>query len=101
MLPIYDVLLGGKASQAGSLCLIFLVNLYANNAYADSITTTGRTETTVSRDGNVVDITTTSIHGSNALNEFGRFNVASGETVNLFVPDQAQNLLNLLSLIHI
>ena len=66
-------------------------------AAQSDISTTGRTETTV--EGNsgknaTVNITTATTGGDNALNDFGRFNVSAGDTVNLILPDGTKNLLN-------
>ena len=66
-------------------------------AAQSDISTTGRTETTVagnSGENATVNITTDSYGGNNALNDFGRFNVAAGDKVNLILPKDVQNLLN-------
>ncbi len=59
------------------------------------IVTDGRTATTLNRNGDVTDISTTTVQGENAFNSFNRFNIGAGQTVNLHVPDRANNLLNL------
>ncbi|MCB1953017.1 MAG: leukotoxin LktA family filamentous adhesin, partial [Rhodocyclaceae bacterium] len=59
------------------------------------IVTDGRTATTLTQAGAVTDITTATVKGSNAFNSFSRFNIGSGQTVNLHLPQQAANLLNL------
>ena len=50
---------------------------------------------TLSQSGAVTDITTATVKGQNAFNSFSRFNIGSGQTVNLHLPAQAANLLNL------
>jgi filamentous hemagglutinin family protein len=62
---------------------------------AQSIVTDGRTQTQVAVSGSVTDITTQTIRGANAYNSFSKFNVDSGYTVNLHLPGQTSNLLNL------
>ncbi len=64
-------------------------------AYANDIATDGRTRTSVQVNGRQTDITTQTVHGNNAYNSFKRFSVGQGKTVNLHVPNQADNLINL------
>ncbi|WP_186301646.1 leukotoxin LktA family filamentous adhesin [Denitromonas halophila] len=59
------------------------------------IVTDGRTATTLTQAGAVTDITTATVRGNNAFNSFSRFNIGSGQTVNLHLPQQTANLLNL------
>ena len=63
---------------------------------AQQIVTDGRTATSLSVQGRVTDVTTASIVGPNAFNSFQRFDVWSGNTVNLHVPQAASNLINLI-----
>jgi len=58
------------------------------------ITATGRTDTHIDANGNTINITTGSYGGNNALNDFGKFNVGTGDAVNLILPGSTQNLLN-------
>ncbi len=60
-----------------------------------AIVTDGRTQTTLTQAGAVTDITTATVKGQNAFNSFTRFNIGSGQTVNLHLPGQTANLLNL------
>lgn len=55
------------------------------------------TQTTVSGGPGEFDVHTSTIHSQTqtALNSFSRFNVGDVDTVNLYIPDDAQNLLNL------
>ncbi|PHR81777.1 MAG: hypothetical protein COA59_15145, partial [Colwellia sp.] len=55
----------------------------------------GKTATTLSIDGTKTGVTTTSIKGDNAYNSFSVFDVNGGNTVNLYLPDGTNNLLNL------
>ncbi len=64
-------------------------------AGGNGIVTDGRTSTTLSVRGRTTDIHTRSVHGRNAYNSFSRFGVGAGNTVNLHVPGQADNLINL------
>ena len=61
------------------------------------IVTDGRTQTNLSVNGNITDITTSTISGNTGLNSFRIFNVFQGNTVNLFLPDQADNLVNMVT----
>jgi filamentous hemagglutinin family protein len=64
-------------------------------AMAQGITPDGRTQTQLSVSGSVTDITTRTVQGANAFNSFTTFNVNAGNTVNLHLPGQTTNLLNL------
>ncbi len=66
-------------------------------AQANDITTMpGWSGTTVGASTNgVTDITTTAVRGSTGFNQFGRFTVDTGNTVNLHVPTGASTLVNL------
>jgi len=55
----------------------------------------GNTATQVHAAGNVANVNTATVRGTNAFNSFSRFNVGSGDTVNLHLPNGTQNLLNL------
>ncbi len=63
--------------------------------HAASIVADGLTQTQVMVKGAVTDITTQTIRGANAYNSFSRFNVETAERVNLYLPGQTSNLLNL------
>lgn len=65
------------------------------SAFADTITTDGRTQTQLTVNGNVTNVTTKTVQGVNALNSFHRFNIGNGQTVNLYLPAGTANLLNL------
>ena len=57
----------------------------------------GRTQTTVTSNagGTLTDVRTNTIHGSTGYNSFERFNVPGGNTTNLYVPDSANSLVNM------
>ena len=59
------------------------------------IVTDGRTATSVVQNGAVTDIRTETIRNGNGFNSFSQFNVGSGETANLYVPDSANALINI------
>lgn len=69
--------------------------LPGTGALADSIVADGRTQTQVAVSGAVTNITTQTLRGNNAYNSFSKFNVDTGNTVNLHLPGQTSNLLNL------
>lgn len=64
-------------------------------ASAQAIRTDGRTQTTVSTNGAVTNVTTSTIRGANAFNSFQSFSVGKGTTANLFLPNGTLNLINL------
>lgn len=81
------------ASSAGLLALGAILS--SPGVYAQGIVTDGRTATSVVQNGQVTDIRTSTIQGGNGFNSFSRFNVGSGETANLYVPDSANALINI------
>jgi filamentous hemagglutinin family protein len=66
-------------------------------AQAQTIVPDGRTQTTLSVNGAVTDISTQTVRGPNAFNSFSRFDVNQGATVNLHLPGATTNLLNLVT----
>jgi filamentous hemagglutinin family protein len=72
-----------------------LLALPVGSVGAQGIVADGRTQTQVNVNGAVTDITTGTIRGNNAFNSFSTFNVDAGNTVNLHLPGQTSNLLNL------
>ncbi len=83
--PFRPISIGVLCSLIGSTC-----------AWAQ-ILPDGRTQTTVSTAGAVSNVTTATQSGNNAFNSFSVFNVATGQTANLHVPQGASNLINLVS----
>lgn len=62
------------------------------------IVTDGRTQTTVQKPNTQIsNVSTSTLSGANAFNSFSQFKVGQGHTVNLIVPTQATNLINLIS----
>ena len=55
----------------------------------------GRTNTTLNINQNVTDVYTNTILGNTGLNSFSIFNVYQGNEVNLYVPDGADVLMNM------
>lgn len=90
-----------RKSRYHFLCLFLSYTLALNIVFqnlafaADQIIIDHKTLTTLDINGNVTDVRTGTINGQNAFNSFDRFNVNSGNTVNLHVPGSAVNLLNL------
>jgi filamentous hemagglutinin family protein len=65
-------------------------------AHAGEIVLTGQTATTLTPNGNgVTNITTATISGATGVNAFKTFKVYGPETVNLILPTNTSNLLNL------
>lgn len=64
----------------------------ANNITLGGVFNTG---TTMTANGAVTDIRTTTVSGNTGFNSFGHFNVNEGNTVNLHVPAGKANLVNL------
>ncbi|HEX6971471.1 MAG TPA: leukotoxin LktA family filamentous adhesin, partial [Limnochordia bacterium] len=73
--------------------LAFFVS--SNLASAQTITLDGRTDTFIEINGNVTDISTSTISGRDAFNAFDLFNVDRGNVVNLHLPSGTDNLINL------
>ncbi|WP_374319346.1 leukotoxin LktA family filamentous adhesin [Aquabacterium sp.] len=88
--PQWALRLAAFMAFSGLLCPPF-----ALSQVQTAIVTDGRTQTTVSSNGNVYGVSTTTITGNNAFNSFKTFNVGAGDTVNLNVPTSAINLINL------
>lgn len=61
---------------------------------AQQIIPSGHTATGLAVSGNVTDVTTATRSGQNAFNSFSKFDVYSGNVVNLHLPDGTANLLN-------
>lgn len=70
-------------------------DLRAQPITANQIVTDGRTATSVQTSGNVTSVTTSTVSGANAFNSFSQFGVGQGNTVNLYTPNGAQNLINI------
>ena len=66
-------------------------------ANAQQITPDGRTDTRMTINGNVTDVYTNTRYGNTGLNSFSVFNVYQGHEVNLFLPSQTDNLVNMVT----
>ena len=66
-------------------------------ANAQQITPDGRTDTSLTINGNVTDVRTNTRYGNTGVNSFSVFNVYQGHEVNLFLPGQTDNLVNMVS----
>ena len=64
-------------------------------AAPNTIEVSGRTHTTLDIDGTFTDIRTTTVKGDSGFNSFNHFQVAAGNTVNLHLPAETRNLINL------
>lgn len=81
------------------LCFFIIFNtsfgIFVEIVYAADIVPDGQTATTLTINNNVTDISTGTIKGVNALNSFQKFNINSGNIVNLHLPANTTNLINL------
>src|SRR5690348_16524625 len=64
-------------------------------ALPNHIVPDGRTQTQIQVNGRTTSITTATISGGNAFNSFSQFQLGGGNTANLYVPNGASNLINL------
>ncbi|GEM_PF-3017291 len=71
--------------------------LTTTSVQGQTIVPDGRTQTQLSVNGAVTDITTQTVRGPNAFNSFSRFDVDQAATVNLHLPGSTSNLLNLVT----
>ena len=71
---------------------IFSFQLVSWPVYArpPQIIVDGRSQTQLNTEGRVTDVTTKTLQGHNAVNSFRKFDVYSGNTVNLHVPQEAK-----------
>ena len=75
----------GRTVKKGISVAICLCLLISNLAYAkEAVIADGKTDTTISQDGFVTNISTDTVVNQNAFNSFSRFNVDLGHTVNLY-----------------
>ncbi|WP_164730655.1 leukotoxin LktA family filamentous adhesin [Pelagibacterium montanilacus] len=88
--PVVLGLVAGMAMATGSYGQAVNLGGGMNNILAD-----GRTQTTVSTQGNHTTVTTNTVAGKTGFNSFSDFQQAAGTRVDLFVPDQANNLVNI------
>ncbi|MEW5819611.1 MAG: leukotoxin LktA family filamentous adhesin, partial [Cyanobacteriota bacterium] len=76
--------------------LAIATTVYLTPAYAQQMVIDGKTATNLDVNSNVTTVTTTTFKGPNAFNSFYKFNVTQGNIVNLVVPDNSSNLINLI-----
>jgi|GEM_PF-5218935 len=76
---------------------VFLLGIivFPGLAASQQIITDGKTATSVVVNGKITDITSDTIAGQNAYNSFSKFNVEQAKIVNLHLPANTSNLLNL------
>ena len=91
--PLNGAISGYNARLLFVFCILFTMQ---STAIAQQIIPDGQTATTLNTNINTTEVTTTTIKGSNAFNSFKRFNVNEGNKVNLVVPDETKNLINLI-----
>lgn len=66
-------------------------------AYSQQIIVDGKTNTNLINNGNVTNISTTTIVNGKAFNSFRVFNVGQGQVVNLIIPGNSSHLINVVS----
>lgn len=85
-----------KKTISTLVLLILLINgTFSYRVFANQIILDNKTQTSLETVGNVTNITTETKAGINALNSFSRFDVSTGNIVNLHLPTGTSNLLNL------
>ena len=82
----------GAAIFLGGVQLVFPPLAFAQTQ--QQIIVDGNTQTNLSVNGNVTDVTTGTIAGSSGLNSFSVFDVYTGNTVNMHLPNGANSLIN-------
>ena len=69
--------------------------VYASPSVATDITAhSGSRGTNIQRNGNVYDVTTTQIHKNAGVNHFNKYNVGTGDLVNMHIPTDKGALVN-------
>ena len=96
-----NILKQQKQFNLNGLAKLFQVALLASTvyltpAYAQQIVPDGNTVTTLNINNNVTSVSTNTVNGDNAFNSFLKFNVNTGQIVNLKVPDNCTSLINLI-----
>ncbi len=77
------------------ISLTLSYTLLYSSVFGAMITPDGKTNTTVNVNGNVSDVHTSTVSGNTGFNSFNNFDVYSGHTANLYLPDGTKNLINL------
>jgi len=97
-------LLLSLAGLGSALAVLLAVPLAAQHPLpppptSTQVTAGGATATTVTQSGATTNVSTGTVSGGNAYNQFSSFQVANGTTVNLNIPGAAtnNNLLNLIN----
>src|SRR5690606_25703254 len=89
---------GTGKRRASALLALSSTLFFAPPAMAGpNIKPDGRTQTSVSSSGGATNVTNSTTSGSNASNSFSAMGVGGGQVVNLHVPGQSANLINLVS----
>ncbi|MEW5821043.1 MAG: leukotoxin LktA family filamentous adhesin, partial [Cyanobacteriota bacterium] len=65
--------------------------------FTQQIIIDGKTNTSLTIEGNNTTVSTKTIKNNNAFNSFNQFNVDEKNTVNLLIPDNVRNLINLIN----
>lgn len=80
--------------KKGIATLAFLM-LVLSPVYSQQIVPDGTTKTSLSQYGTTVNVTTNTVKGNSAFNSFVKFNVNKDNVVNLILPGNTDNLVNL------
>ncbi|WP_224823227.1 leukotoxin LktA family filamentous adhesin [Cognatishimia sp. MH4019] len=70
---------------------------FAGQADAQMIVTDGVSATLVDTNGNITDITTSTVRDGSAFNTFSKFDVDAGKTVNVYQPGSAQRVISVVN----
>ena len=84
-----------KKSLNQGIAILAVVMMAQSAAYSQQIIPDGTTATHLNTSNKTTVVSTETIKGNNAFNSFKQFNVYKGNTVNLVVPSNAENLINL------
>jgi hypothetical protein len=76
---------------------LMLTTMSSGAAMAQQIVVDGNTQTNVGVNGNVTNITTSTVAGQNAYNSFSNFALDSGNIANFYLPGNTANLLNVVT----
>ena len=93
----YLCVLRRNAMLLGAACFAAFSQAMAQTPPSPRIVPDGRTATAVVNRGAITDINTSTVRGSTGFNSFSKFNVETARTVNLNLPAQTSNLLNLVT----
>lgn len=84
-----------QCAHSGALCRASNCQAVNLGGAGNLIIPDGRTGTQVTSNGNVTDITTTTVSGRAGFNSFSQFQVGGGNSVDLHLPTNTDTLVNI------